>query len=68
VEDLGWMLNIGVCRMHLNLESVRVRGGLWSGPEVYTEEFERLSKERVRAFCEEFPQHAEMWRLLGFDV
>jgi hypothetical protein len=39
----------------------------WSDRLLFSEEFEVLSRQRVRLYCAMFPECAESWRLLGFD-
>jgi hypothetical protein len=39
----------------------------WSDRVLFSEEFEALSRERVRLYCSMFPESSENWRLLGFD-
>lgn len=62
VTDLEWMLENGVGRY------MGGRGGVWDERVLFSEEFERLSRERVRAFCEAHPRWASVWRGLGFEV
>jgi hypothetical protein len=40
----------------------------WEDKELFDEEFQRLSKERVKLYCETFPDRAEGWELLGFQT
>jgi hypothetical protein len=39
----------------------------WSDRLLFDEEFETLSRERVRLYCSMFPECAESWGSLGFD-
>ena len=38
----------------------------WNDRTLFSEEFERLSRERVISFCEEFPQQVNVFSSLGF--
>ena len=40
----------------------------WSDRLLFDEQFEMLSRGRVRLYCFMFPEWAEHWELLGFDV
>ena len=42
--------------------------GLWSDRTMFSEEFEELSRMRVREFCEAYTGHRDAWRAIGFDV
>ncbi|KAG6917085.1 hypothetical protein DXG01_003974 [Tephrocybe rancida] len=63
VRDLEWMLDIGGPK-HLLVWGAAV----WRDRRLFDEEFERLSRERVCAFCVAYPQWTEVWKYLGFDV
>jgi len=39
----------------------------WSDRLLFSEEFEAMSRRRVRLYCSVFPECAESWRLLGLD-
>ncbi|KAG6917084.1 hypothetical protein DXG01_003973 [Tephrocybe rancida] len=63
VEDLQWMLRVGVARY------VRGAGAAtWRDRALFDEEFEGLSRERVRAFCAVYPRWTGVWRGMGFEV
>ncbi|TFK21627.1 hypothetical protein FA15DRAFT_70718 [Coprinopsis marcescibilis] len=40
----------------------------WNDEELFSEEFQELTKRRVKDYCQEFPTRAPWWRSLGFDV
>lgn len=40
----------------------------WSDRALFSEEFEELTRRRVREYCESYPQHVKRWRVLGFEV
>ena len=42
--------------------------GLWSDRTMFSEEFEELSRMRVREFCEAYTGLRDAWRAIGFDV
>ena len=42
--------------------------GLWSDRTMFSEEFEALSRVRVREFCEVHTGLREGWKAIGFDV
>lgn len=54
----------------LNLENTRQLRFLrpWTLGSLFTAEFQALSKDRVKAFCHEYPERSEDWRMLGFDL
>ncbi|RDB17671.1 hypothetical protein Hypma_001273 [Hypsizygus marmoreus] len=66
VEDLQWILDVGISR-HMRRGRSRM-GERWSDRELFVEEFETLSRARVRAFCAEFPRFGQVWNALGFDT
>ena len=41
---------------------------LWSDRRMFSEEFEALSRVRVREFCEEYKGLRGAWKAIGFDV
>ena len=41
---------------------------LWSDRTMFSEEFEALSRMRVRAFCEVYTGLRFAWKAIGFDV
>lgn len=40
----------------------------WEDRGVFGEEFMELTRERVQAYCEAFPDRAARWKEIGFDV
>ena len=48
--------------LNLNLKE------LWSDRMMFSEEFETLSRMRVRDFCETNTGLRDAWRAIGFDV
>ncbi|KAJ3574442.1 hypothetical protein NP233_g1770 [Leucocoprinus birnbaumii] len=40
----------------------------WSNAELFCEEFQELTRERVKDYCKAFPKRAAAWKLLGFDT
>lgn len=40
----------------------------WTNPELFCEEFQQLTKERVKEYCRVFPGRAISWRRLGFET
>lgn len=40
----------------------------WSDRALFSEEFEELTRRRVREYCEAYPKHVKRWRVLGFEV
>lgn len=65
VADLEWMLRVGVGRYLKDGEEQW--HGTWSDREMFSEEFEQLSKGRVGAFCEIHPKWSGTWKGLGFE-
>ncbi|KAG5653005.1 hypothetical protein H0H81_002758 [Sphagnurus paluster] len=62
VKDLEWLLGVGVSRYD-------VQGGAGVGMEWVRwveDEFVRLTRARVEAFCVAYPRWVEVWRDLGF--
>lgn len=49
-------------------KGAQVRKGGWSDRGMYSEEFEELTRGRVKEFCGEHPESIEAWRRLGFEV
>jgi len=41
---------------------------LWSDRTMFSEEFEALSRVRVRNFCEVYTGLRDAWKAIGFDV
>ncbi|KAF8060638.1 hypothetical protein FPV67DRAFT_1423089 [Lyophyllum atratum] len=64
-NDLSWMLgSSGIGRI---LTDTRTHG-LWSDRGLFSEEFEVISRGRVKAFCAAFPSWSDAWAKLGFEV
>jgi hypothetical protein len=63
-KDLAWLIG-GANRNAAVLRELKQRRP-WSDRTLFSEEFERLSRERVISFCEAFPQHINTFRNLGF--
>jgi hypothetical protein len=40
----------------------------WTNPELFCEEFQQLTKERVKEYCKVFPGRAISWQMLGFET
>lgn len=40
----------------------------WTNRELFSEEFQELTKERVKEYCKEFPDRATSWQILGFET
>ncbi|KXN87792.1 hypothetical protein AN958_08108 [Leucoagaricus sp. SymC.cos] len=40
----------------------------WADSELFCEEFQQLTKERVKKYCLEFPDRAVGWQMLGFET
>ncbi|RXW17708.1 hypothetical protein EST38_g8145 [Candolleomyces aberdarensis] len=40
----------------------------WADRVLFSEEFEELTKRRVKDYCAEYPKHVQKWRELGFEV
>ncbi|KAG6893558.1 hypothetical protein C0992_009524 [Termitomyces sp. T32_za158] len=66
VEDLEWMLSFAVPK-YLRLDPRR-SAAVWSNRELFDEEFEKRSRERVIEFCKLYPPWTRVWRDLGFEV
>ena len=64
-KDLIWLIGGGGGKNAAVLRELKQRRP-WNDRTLFTEEFERLSRERVISFCEEFPQQASVFRSLGF--
>lgn len=41
---------------------------LWSDRAMFSEEFEALSRARVREFCEVYTGLREAWKAIGFEA
>ncbi|KAG6871156.1 hypothetical protein C0995_007672 [Termitomyces sp. Mi166 len=66
VEDLKWMLGVAVPR-YFKLDP-RKSATIWRNRELFDEEFEKRSRERVVEFCEMYPAWTKVWKSLGFEV
>lgn len=64
-KDLEWLIGGGGRRNAAVLRELK-QSRPWSDRTLFSEEFERLSRERVIRFCEAFPQHANVFKNLGF--
>ena len=40
----------------------------WDNEELFSEEFRALTRERVKAYCEAFPDRSKEWKALGFET
>lgn len=40
----------------------------WRDASLFSQEFQRLSKERVKSYCNEYPVRAALWQRLGFKT
>lgn len=40
----------------------------WANPELFCEEFQQLTKGRVKEYCRVFPGRATSWQVLGFET
>jgi hypothetical protein len=40
----------------------------WDDMELFFEEFQELTRTRVKDYCKEFPTRAKSWQLLGFET
>jgi len=40
----------------------------WSDTELFSKEFQQLTKERVKRYCNEYPRRAALWQRLGFKT
>ena len=72
-RDLEWCLNQRNVKRHLmkyaSNGSQRERlKKLWSDRTMFSEEFEALSRVRVREFCDVYTGLREAWKAIGFDV
>ena len=75
-RDLEWCINSRNVKRHLlkyvsNGRQERQEESLkelWSDRTMFSEEFEALSKVRVREFCEVYTGLREAWKAIGFDV
>ena len=72
-HDLEWCLNQRNVKRHLmkyaSNGSQRERlKKLWSDRTMFSEEFEALSRVRVREFCDVYTGLREAWKAIGFDV
>ena len=70
-RDLEWCLDGRTVERHL-LKYVRSRKerlkALWSDRRMFSEEFEALSRVRVREFCEVYTGLRKAWKDIGFEV
>lgn len=76
VRDLEWCLNQKNVQRHL-LKYVRYRSSpsrkerfkeMWGDRTMFSEEFEALSRVRVREFCAVYTGLREAWKAIGFEV
>ena len=40
----------------------------WDDPELFSDEFMELSRQRVKEYCRAFPDRVEAWKRLGFEA
>ncbi|KAF5352419.1 hypothetical protein D9756_006296 [Leucocoprinus leucothites] len=40
----------------------------WHDAELFSEEFQGLTKTQVKNYCKKYPQRADAWRTLGFET
>jgi len=40
----------------------------WANTELFSEDFQALTRERVRSYVRAFPSSAKHWKSLGFDL
>lgn len=40
----------------------------WDDEELFSEEFRTLTRERVKAYCDAFPDRSKEWKALGFET
>lgn len=73
-RDLEWCLSKRNAKRHFLLRFVsnevqmeRLRE-MWSDRTMFSEEFEALSRVRVREFCEVYTGLREAWKAIGFEV
>jgi hypothetical protein len=73
--DLEWCLNKRNVKRYLlkyasngSQKGEECLKGLWSDRTMFSEEFEALSRVRVREFCEVYTGLREAWKAIGFDV
>lgn len=72
-RDLEWCLNSRNVKRHLlkyvsNGRQEECLKELWSDRTMFSEEFEALSRVRVREFCEVHTGLREAWKAIGFDA
>jgi hypothetical protein len=60
-QDIQNMLKLG-CVLDLGYTQS------WHDFDLFDEEFQLLSQQRVKEFCRCFPSSAETWRILGFET
>ncbi|EDR00507.1 uncharacterized protein LACBIDRAFT_313369 [Laccaria bicolor S238N-H82] len=64
VKDIQWMLREGVPKY---MKDWKVVGhDKWNNRSLFSEGFERLTKERVTAFCADYWYDKPLWRAIGF--
>jgi hypothetical protein len=47
---------------------LRVGHGVWEDEILFSEEFIKLTRERVGSYVDAFPDRAEEWKALGFSL
>lgn len=53
--------------LNLKQEMVAIQASPpWGDSELFSEEFQSLTKERVKEYCTVFPDRVERWKSLGF--
>jgi len=68
-RDLMWCLNGRTVKRHLlKYVSNGNQKELWSDRTMFSEEFEALSRVRVREFCDIYTGIRGAWKAIGFDV
>jgi len=66
VNDILWMLREGVPKY---MKDWKVVGhDKWNNRSLFSERFERLTKERVAAFCANYWHVKPQWKAIGFAV
>jgi hypothetical protein len=64
-QDLEWLIGSGDGR-NVGVLMYLMERRPWNDRTLFSEEFERLSRERVMSFCQVFPEHVNVFRDLGF--